>query len=162
MLKNDGFLLNDALISVLITSLISVIVYSCIVVHVKIQEKLQEESQMCRMILIVSGNRSMRNNRGTVLIDYLLTLIIVMMIPVIILSISTISHALKQPYCLQDLVATYQLRRILVLSYSPHIEEDALYFTYKKKEMKLSLINENIILTPGTQILYRCRYMYVL
>lgn len=46
MLRNDGFLLNDALISVLITSLISVIVYSCIVVHVKIQEKLQEESQI--------------------------------------------------------------------------------------------------------------------
>lgn len=46
LLRNDGFLLNDALISVLITSLISVIVYSCIVVHVKIQEKLQEESQI--------------------------------------------------------------------------------------------------------------------
>lgn len=46
LLKNDGFLLNDALISVLITSLISVIVYSCIVVHVKVQEKLQEESQI--------------------------------------------------------------------------------------------------------------------
>lgn len=41
MLKNDGFFMNDALISVLITSLISVIVYSCIVVHVKIQEKSQ-------------------------------------------------------------------------------------------------------------------------
>lgn len=38
--------MNDSLISVLITSLISVIVYSCIVVHVKIQEKLQEESQI--------------------------------------------------------------------------------------------------------------------
>ena len=38
--------MNDALISVLITSLISMIVYSCIVVHVKIQEKLQEESQI--------------------------------------------------------------------------------------------------------------------
>ena len=48
MLKNDGFFINDALISVLITSLISVIVYSCIVVHVKIQEKLQEESQIMR------------------------------------------------------------------------------------------------------------------
>lgn len=46
MLKNDGFFINDALISVLITSLISMIVYSCIVVHVKIQEKLQEESQI--------------------------------------------------------------------------------------------------------------------
>lgn len=46
MLKNDGFFMNNALISVLITSLISVIVYSCIVVHVKIQEKLQEESQI--------------------------------------------------------------------------------------------------------------------
>lgn len=46
MLKSDGFLLNDALISVLITSLIAVIVYSCIVVHVKVQEKLQEESQI--------------------------------------------------------------------------------------------------------------------
>ena len=46
LLKSDGFLLNDALISVLITSLIAVIVYSCIVVHVKVQEKLQEESQI--------------------------------------------------------------------------------------------------------------------
>ena len=46
MLKSDGFLLNDALISVLITSLIAVIVYSCIVVHVKVQEKLREESQI--------------------------------------------------------------------------------------------------------------------
>lgn len=46
MLRNDGFFMNDALISVLITSLISMIVYSCIVVHVKIQEKLQEESQI--------------------------------------------------------------------------------------------------------------------
>jgi len=45
-LKSDGFLLNDALISVLITSLIAVIVYSCIVVHVKVQEKLREESQI--------------------------------------------------------------------------------------------------------------------
>ena len=46
MLRNDGFFMNDALISVLITSLISMIVYSCIVVHVKIQEKPQEESQI--------------------------------------------------------------------------------------------------------------------
>lgn len=46
MLKSDGFLLNDALISVLITSLIAVIVYSCIAVHVKVQEKLWEESQI--------------------------------------------------------------------------------------------------------------------
>lgn len=46
MLKSDGFLLNDALISVLITSLIAVIVYSCIVVHVKVQKKLREESQI--------------------------------------------------------------------------------------------------------------------
>ena len=46
MLRNDGFFMNDALISVLITSLISMIVCSCIVVHVKIQEKLQEESQI--------------------------------------------------------------------------------------------------------------------
>ena len=46
MLKNNGFLLNDALISVLITSLIAVIVYSCIFVHVKVQEKLREESQI--------------------------------------------------------------------------------------------------------------------
>lgn len=46
LLRNDGFFMNDALISVLITSLISVIVYSCIAVHVKIQEKLQEESHI--------------------------------------------------------------------------------------------------------------------
>ena len=46
LLRNDGFFMNDALISVLITSLISMIVYSCIVVHVKIQEKPQEESQI--------------------------------------------------------------------------------------------------------------------
>ena len=105
----------------------------------------------------------MRNNRGTVLIDYLLTLlIVVMMIPVIILSISTISHALKQPYCLQDLVATYQLRRILVLSYSPHIEEDALYFTYKERNETVIDQREYHSHAWDTNFLYRCRYMYVL
>ena len=49
LLKNDGFFMNDALISVLITSLISVIVYSCFVVHVKIQEKLLEESHIMQV-----------------------------------------------------------------------------------------------------------------
>ena len=92
---------------------------------------------------------------GTVLVDFLLSLFItVSLIPIILTCLVVLSKGLVKDESLQDSIATYQLRRILALSYDPYIEDDTLYFQYRKKEMKLSYVNENIIIQPGTQIIY--------
>ena len=92
---------------------------------------------------------------GTILVDFLLSLFItVSLIPIILTCLVVLSKGLVKDESLQDSIATYQLRRILALSYDPYIEDDTLYFQYRKKEMKLSYVNENIIIQPGTQIIY--------
>ncbi len=92
---------------------------------------------------------------GTVLVDFLMTLLItVLLIPIVVFCLSVLSKCLVVDGSLQDMVATYQLRRILALSYDPYLEEDTLYFRYRKKDMRLSLVNDHIIIQPGTQIIY--------
>lgn len=92
---------------------------------------------------------------GSVLIDYLLTLFITsLMIPVVLSSLLLLTNYLKDNPYLQDEIASYQLRRILSLSYDPYIEENSLYFTYRQSQMHLSFVNGNLIVQPGTQIMF--------
>lgn len=96
-----------------------------------------------------------RNQRGTILVDFLLTLLIsVSLLPIVLCCISVLSKGLIRNYQLQDMIATNQLRRILAISYNLNIEEHTLYFQYQKKEMHLEMVNDNIIIQPGTQIIY--------
>ncbi len=96
-----------------------------------------------------------RNHRGTILVDFLLTLLIsVSLLPIVLCCISVLSKGLIRNYQLQDMIATNQLRRILAISYNLNIEEHTLYFQYQKKEMHLEMVNDNIIIQPGTQIIY--------
>lgn len=96
-----------------------------------------------------------RNNRGSVLAEYLLTLIIVLsLIPITLMSLSILSKTLDSNELIQDTIATYQLRRTLALSYDAYIEDDVLYFNYQNEERKLSLVNHKLIIQPGTQIIY--------
>lgn len=95
------------------------------------------------------------NNRGSVLAEYLLTLIIVLsLIPITLMSLSILSKTLDSNELIQDTIATYQLRRTLALSYDAYIEDDVLYFNYQNEERKLSLVNHKLIIQPGTQIIY--------
>ncbi len=96
-----------------------------------------------------------RNHRGTVLVDFLLTLLIaVSLLPIVLSCISVLSKGLIRNFQIQDMIATNQLRRILSISYDLKIEDQTLYFQYQKKEMHLGLVNDNIIIQPGTQIIY--------
>ncbi len=101
------------------------------------------------------ANAKIRTKRGSILIDYLLTMMIVsMMIPIVVMALSVLTDCLQQQSIIQDMIASYQLRRILALSYDPFIEGDTLYFTYRTTQMRLSKVNSHIILQPGTQIMY--------
>lgn len=96
-----------------------------------------------------------RNHRGTILVDFLLTLFItVSLLPIILSSIAVLSKGIVRNFQIQDMIATNQLRRVLAISYDLKIEDQTLYFQYQKKEMHLGLVNENIIIQPGTQIIY--------
>lgn len=96
-----------------------------------------------------------RNQRGSVLVEYLLTLMIILMLmPITIMSISVISKGLEEQEEIQDSIATYQLRRMLLISYDKYIEDGCLYFDYQNETRKLSLVNGNLIIQPGTQFVY--------
>ena len=53
---------------------------------------------------------------------------------------------------INDEIALMQLREILLITYDMHVASDELNFIYKNKEFKLSLVNNKLLLQPGTQI----------
>ena len=54
-----------------------------------------------------------RNHRGTILVDFLLTLFItVSLLPIILSSIAVLSKGIVRNFQIQDMIATNQLRRI--------------------------------------------------
>lgn len=53
---------------------------------------------------------------------------------------------------INDEIAMYQLRELLLIAYDIEIYDDEINFTYQDKTFRLSLINNRLILQPGTQI----------
>lgn len=89
------------------------------------------------------------------MIDLLLTIMIVLLlIPVVMVSMQVLIGSLHFEENVQDMIASYQLRRILLLAYDKQVSENALSFTYQNSQMHLSQVNQNIIIQPGTQIMY--------
>lgn len=92
---------------------------------------------------------------GFALSDLLLTMMIVsMLIPGVMLSISVMQRTLHKDETMQDMIAEYQLREILLCSYDIHLENNTLCFENKNKEMRLSCKNNHVILQPGTRIFF--------
>lgn len=92
---------------------------------------------------------------GSLLIDYLLTLSIALtLLPILVVSLFVLSYTLKINPKVQDMIATYQFQRMLLISYDMTILEDSLYFNYQNREMKASVVNQNLIIQPGTQVIY--------
>lgn len=90
-----------------------------------------------------------------ILIDLLLTIMItLLLIPVVLVSLQILTGTLHFEENVQDMIASYQLRRILLLAYDKEANGQMLSFTYQNKDMTLSQVNENIIIQPGTQIMY--------
>lgn len=94
-----------------------------------------------------------RNSRGIILTDLLLTILIVsMLIPIAMICISVLPGSLQFNEEVQDEIALAQLRHILLCAYDMKIEATEIAFSYREKEMHLSLVNDHMILQPGTQI----------
>jgi hypothetical protein len=53
---------------------------------------------------------------------------------------------------INDEIALMQLREILLIAYDMNIYSDELNFRYKNKDFSLSLVNNKLLLQPGTQI----------
>ena len=53
---------------------------------------------------------------------------------------------------INDEIAIYQLRELLLIAYDMHISNDEINFTYQDKTFRLSLVNGRLLLQPGTQI----------
>ncbi len=101
------------------------------------------------------SNMHKSSSQGFALSDLLLTMMIVcMLIPGVMLSISVLQRTLHKDETVQDMIAEYQLRQILLCSYDIHLENNVLCFENKERDMGLSYKNNHVILQPGTQIFF--------
>lgn len=95
----------------------------------------------------------MRNRRGAILIDLLITICIVMiLIPVTMACISSMKDANRFDPLLQDEIALFQLRKRLILAYDIQYQQNEIRYMYQGREERLSKVNQNLIVQPGTLI----------
>ena len=93
--------------------------------------------------------------RGSILTEFLIILMImVVTLPITVQLIEVTMHVNQHHYEIQDMISSYQLRRILLLSYDIEGNENGLSFEYNGDEFMLNVVNEKLILQPGTQIYY--------
>lgn len=66
--------------------------------------------------------------------------------------ISLTRSVLKDRTLLQDQIALVQLRHYLAVAYDIELQPTALSFQRQHEEMRLRLVNQNLIIQPGTQM----------
>lgn len=92
-------------------------------------------------------------NHGYALSDLLVTMLLVsMLLPVCTGCIILLPQLTAFTEDVQDETALYQLRRIGMMAYDPVCTSSSLTFTYRHKEWTLHMVNDHLILQPGTQI----------
>ena len=94
------------------------------------------------------------SNRGSALTEVLLVMLVaaLMMAPVVS-TMRLVPRFLSFQEEAQDEIALAQMRRILMLSYKVENEGSTLVYTYQDREFRLSLVNGNLIIQPGTQMI---------
>ena len=94
-----------------------------------------------------------RCRRGFILADFLLSLSVLMILmPVTLLAVRTVSASLRFDEEVQDEIALAQMRRIILLSYDAEPSGGDLRITYQGDDMRFTFLNKRVILQPGTQI----------
>lgn len=88
----------------------------------------------------------------TVIRNLLGLIITITMLPICIQAFVFTSNIDFDYNQINDEIALAQLREQLLISYDMQISNNQLNFIYKNKEYRLSLVNEKLILQPGTQI----------
>lgn len=92
--------------------------------------------------------------QGYVMQDFLLTLLIVVVMAQILTSAVALAiRSMQYGQDVQDEIALAQLRRILIISDDFRTDGSVLYFVNQGRQMTLRLVNENLIIQPGTQIM---------
>jgi len=66
--------------------------------------------------------------------------------------ISITRNVLKDRTPLQDQIALVQLRHYLAVAYDIELQPTMISFQRQHEEMRLRLVNQNLIIQPGTQI----------
>ena len=95
----------------------------------------------------------MSNRKGFALVEVLVAVLTVCIcIPIMVSVISLMRTSLKDRTSLQDQIALVQLRRYLAVSYDIELLPSSLTFQRQHEEMRLSVVNQNLIVQPGTQM----------
>ena len=95
----------------------------------------------------------MSKRKGFALIEILICILTVCIcIPILVQVISLTRSVLKDRTLLQDQIALVQLRHYLAVAYDIELQPTALSFQRQHEEMRLRLVNQNLIIQPGTQI----------
>ena len=96
---------------------------------------------------------SMSNRKGFALVEVLVAILTVCIcIPILVSVISLMHTSLKDRTSLQDQIALVQLRRYLAVAYNIELLPSSLTFQRQHEEMRLSVVNQNLIVQPGTQM----------
>lgn len=66
--------------------------------------------------------------------------------------ISITRNVLKDRTPLQDQIALVQLRHYLAVAYDIELQPTMISFQRQHEEMRLSVVNQNLIVQPGTQM----------
>ena len=95
----------------------------------------------------------MSNRKGFALVEVLVAVLTVCIcIPIMVSVISLMRTSLKDRTSLQDQIALVQLRRYLAVAYDIELLPSSLTFQRQYEEMRLSVVNQNLIVQPGTQM----------
>ena len=95
----------------------------------------------------------MSNRKGFALVEVLVAVLTVCIcIPIMVSVISLMRTSLKDRTSLQDQIALVQLRRYLAVAYDVELLPSSLTFQRQHEEMRLSVVNQNLIVQPGTQM----------
>ncbi len=95
----------------------------------------------------------MSKRKGFALVEILVAILTVCIcIPILVSVISLMHTSLKDRTSLQDQIALIQLRRYLAIAYDVELLPSSLTFQRQQEEMRLSVVNQNLIVQPGTQI----------
>ena len=95
----------------------------------------------------------MSNRKGFALVEVLVAILTVCIcIPILVSVISLMRTSLKDRTSLQDQIALVQLRRYLAVAYNIELLPSSLTFQRQHEEMRLSVVNQNLIVQPGTQM----------
>lgn len=79
-------------------------------------------------------------------------IITITLLPICIEAFNYVSNISFEYNEINDEIALTQLRQQLLIAYDMDVNSDEINFIYKNKNFKLSLVNNKLLLQPGTQI----------